>query len=110
MKETNLILSMIIPGPASPGNDIDVYLQPLIAELLELWTGVDAFDSTTKREFKLRAALLWTLNDFPALAYLYGWSTRGTYACPSCAGSTKSRFLSKGEKCCYMGHRMWLSQ
>lgn len=110
MKETNLILSMIIPGPDSPGNDIDVYLQPLIEELLQLWKGVDAFDATTNKDFKLRAALLWTLNDFPALAYLYGWSTRGTYACPSCAGSTKSRFLSKGKKCCYMGHRRWLPQ
>ena len=37
MKQTSLILSMIIPGPDSPGNDIDVYLQPLIDELLELW-------------------------------------------------------------------------
>jgi len=36
MKQTSLILSMIIPGPDSPGNDIDVYLQPLIDELLEL--------------------------------------------------------------------------
>lgn len=71
---------------------------------------MDAFDATTNKDFKLRAALLWTLNDFPALAYLYGWSTRGTYACPSCAGSTKSRFLSKGKKCCYMGHRRWLPQ
>ena len=26
MKQTSLILSMIIPGPDSPGNDIDVYL------------------------------------------------------------------------------------
>jgi hypothetical protein len=39
MKQTSLILSMIIPGPDSPGNDIDVYLQPLIDELLELWGG-----------------------------------------------------------------------
>ena len=110
MKETNLILSMIIPGPDSPGNDIDVYLQPLIEELSQLWEGVWTVDSTTNRKFKLKAALLWTLNDFPALAYLYGWSTRGTYACPSCAGSTKSFYLTKGKKMCYMGHRRWLPQ
>ena len=46
MKETSLILSMIIPGPASPGNDIDIYLQPLIDELLQLWDGVDTFDAS----------------------------------------------------------------
>ena len=78
--------------------------------LLQLWKGVWTIDSITNRKFKLRAALLWTLNDFPALAYLYGWSTRGTYACPSCAGSTKSFYLTNGKKMCYMGHRRWLPQ
>jgi hypothetical protein len=40
-------------------------------------------DASSKKKFTLRAALLWTINDFPALAYLYGWSTGGRYACPS---------------------------
>jgi len=34
MKQENYILSMIIPGPDSPGDAIDVYLQPLVEELL----------------------------------------------------------------------------
>ena len=38
MKSSSFILSTIIPGPTSPGNDIDVYLQPLIQELNELWS------------------------------------------------------------------------
>ncbi|KAL6659744.1 hypothetical protein ACP70R_002573 [Stipagrostis hirtigluma subsp. patula] len=108
MKQTSLILSMIIPGPDSPGNDIDVYLQPLIDELLQLWKGVETFDASSKKKFSLRAALMWTLNDFPALAYLYGWSTKGRYACPSCGGLTRSFVLKKGKKCSYMGHRRWL--
>jgi hypothetical protein len=36
MKQTSFILSLVILGPSSPGMDIDVYLQPLIDELLEL--------------------------------------------------------------------------
>jgi hypothetical protein len=108
MKQTSLMLSMIIPGPDSPGNDVDVYLQPLIDELLQLWKGVETFDASSGKEFPLRAALLWTINDFPALAYLYGWSTGGTYACPSCGPETKSFHLKKGKKMCYMGHRRWL--
>jgi phosphoribulokinase len=36
MKQMSFILSLVIPGPSSPGMDIDVYLQPLIDELLEL--------------------------------------------------------------------------
>jgi hypothetical protein len=110
MKQTSLMLSMIIPGPHSPGNDVDVYLQPLIDELLLLWKGVKTIDASTKEEFPLRAALLWTINDFPALAYLYGWTTSGTYACPSCGPATKSFRLKNGKKLCYMGHRRWLPE
>lgn len=65
-------------------------------------------DASSKKKFTLRAALLWTINDFPALAYLYGWSTGGRYACPSCGPATKSFYLKKGKKMCYMGHRRWL--
>jgi len=49
MNQTSLILSMIIPGPSSPGNDIDVYLEPLIDELLELWKGVQTKDACTRK-------------------------------------------------------------
>ncbi|RVW33938.1 hypothetical protein CK203_082982 [Vitis vinifera] len=30
MKQTFFMLSLLIPGPTAPGNDIDIYLQPLI--------------------------------------------------------------------------------
>ena len=42
MKDPYLIMSTLILGPKAPGNDIDVYLQPLIYKLKELWEiGVD---------------------------------------------------------------------
>ncbi|TYK24037.1 CACTA en-spm transposon protein [Cucumis melo var. makuwa] len=48
MKETNFFMSLLIPGPRSPGRKIDVYLQPLIEKLKELWTfGVHTYDSLT---------------------------------------------------------------
>ena len=37
MKKTFIMLSLLIPGPTTPRNDIDIYLQPLIDELNELW-------------------------------------------------------------------------
>jgi hypothetical protein len=37
MKQTSFILSLVISGPSSLEIDIDVYLQPLIEELHELW-------------------------------------------------------------------------
>ncbi|XP_019260867.1 PREDICTED: uncharacterized protein LOC109238842 [Nicotiana attenuata] len=86
-------------SPSSPGNDIDVYLRPLIEELKELWeTGIDTFDAETNQTFRMRAALLWTVSDFPALAMLSGWSTKGRLACPTCNYDTyKKSFDGKEE-------------
>ena len=36
MKMSSLILSLVVPGPSSPGIAIDLYLQPLIEELKKL--------------------------------------------------------------------------
>ncbi|XP_075077823.1 uncharacterized protein LOC142164229 [Nicotiana tabacum] len=109
MKPEYIMLSMIIPGPSSPGNDIDVYLQPLIAELKELWEfGVETFDAESNQMFQMRAALMWTISDFPALAMLSGWSTKGKFACPTCNYGTCSQYLKHSRKMCYMGHRAFL--
>ncbi|GJV66867.1 retrovirus-related pol polyprotein from transposon TNT 1-94 [Tanacetum coccineum] len=68
MKEGVIFLTLIIPGPHSPGKNIDVYLRPLIEELKILWKkdGVPTYDVSTEQNFQMRAALLWTINDFPA--------------------------------------------
>ncbi|XP_075658768.1 uncharacterized protein LOC142628587 [Castanea sativa] len=77
MKWSSLILSLVIPGPKSPGIAIDVYLQPLVEELRELWdVGVEAYDAFSKNVFQLHAALMWTVHDFPAYADVSGWSTK----------------------------------
>ncbi|XP_073049563.1 uncharacterized protein [Primulina eburnea] len=79
MKESNFILSSLIPGPEGPGDAIDVYLKPLIEELKESWElGIETFDASTRQNFKLHASLLWTINDFPAYGNLSGWSTKAT--------------------------------
>ncbi|XP_075097586.1 uncharacterized protein LOC107787862 [Nicotiana tabacum] len=109
MKQENFILSMLIPGPESPGDAIDVYLQPLMDELKELWeTGVETFDASTKQSFILHAALLWNINDFPAYANLSRWSKKGKLACPCCNKEISSIRLENGKKQCYMGHRRFL--
>jgi len=100
---------MIIPGPTAPGMNIDVYLQPLISELQELWNvGVRTFDISMKRSFVMQTTLIWTINDFPAYADLSGWSTRGPLTYPCCMHSTGSTWLTYRRKYCYMGHRQWL--
>lgn len=109
MKQPNFILSLIIPGSSSPRNKIDVYMQPLMKELKELWeVGVDTFDASTKEHFQLKASIFCTISDFPGYANLYGWSTKGKSACPVCRFETNSRWLYEGKKWCYMCHRRWL--
>ncbi|KAI5350713.1 hypothetical protein L3X38_003604 [Prunus dulcis] len=56
--------------------------------------------------FTLRAAVMWTVNDFPAYAMVSGWSTKGYMACPVCKEDVTSG-LHAG-KVCYLGHRRWL--
>ncbi|XP_049385806.1 uncharacterized protein LOC125849897 [Solanum stenotomum] len=75
MKDSYFMMPLLIPGPKSLGNDIDVYLQPMIEELKELWDGVETYDAHTKSNFLMRVALMWTINDFPAYGNLSGWST-----------------------------------
>ena len=62
-----------------------------------------------KKNFTLRAILLWTINDFPACAMLSGWSTKGKFACPYCHKDTDYLWLKHGRKHCYMGHHWFLS-
>jgi len=46
------MLSMMISGPKQPGNDIYVYLNPLIEDLKLLWNeGVDVFDVFKNESF-----------------------------------------------------------
>jgi hypothetical protein len=73
MKKQYLMLTLLIPGPHSPGKDMDVFLQPFVEELKELWeTEFRVRDGANDEVFRLRAALLWTINDFPARSYLSG--------------------------------------
>ncbi|GJZ15752.1 hypothetical protein Tco_0551429 [Tanacetum coccineum] len=68
MKESSFMSTLLIPGPKSPGKDIDVYLRPLIDDLKDLWAkpGVETIDVATGQKFNMRAMVLWTINDFPA--------------------------------------------
>ena len=65
---------MLILGPKSPGNNIDVYLQPLIDELKDLWLqGVETWDAKVKKNFTLRAVCFGQLMIFLHMAcYLVG--------------------------------------
>ncbi|CAL2271951.1 unnamed protein product [Prunus armeniaca] len=88
MKQTFYILYVLIDGPNA--------------------LGVDTYDASKNKMFKLLDALLRTISYFPAYANLSGWSTKGAKACPCCNKDTRSVWLTNRRKYCYMGHRPFL--
>jgi len=111
MKQSNFILSLLIPGKHAPGSDMDVFLQPLVDDLLDMFVkGVRTYDASKGEYFQLRAAVLWTIIDFPGLGYASGCVTTGEVACPDCHSYTCSHRLGNGSKTCYMGHRRFLDE
>ncbi|XP_058784274.1 uncharacterized protein LOC131659049 [Vicia villosa] len=98
-------------GPKQPGNDIVVYLSPLIDDLKVLWEeGVDVFDAHSGEQFNMRAMLFCTINDFPAYGNLSGYKVKGHKACPICEKDTCYNQLEKGKKTVYLGHRKYLNR
>nr|AAX95159.1 transposon protein, putative, CACTA, En/Spm sub-class [Oryza sativa Japonica Group]AAX96751.1 transposon protein, putative, CACTA, En/Spm sub-class [Oryza sativa Japonica Group]ABA92366.1 transposon protein, putative, CACTA, En/Spm sub-class [Oryza sativa Japonica Group] len=97
--------------PKQPGNDIDVYLRPLVKDLKQLWKkeGVPVWDEDKQEEFNLRALLFVTINDWPALSNLSGQSNKGYKACTHCMDETESTYLKHYRKVVYMGHRRFLA-
>ncbi|XP_059315491.1 uncharacterized protein LOC132066130 [Lycium ferocissimum] len=110
MTSPYIFLNCVIPGPRNPKVLIDVYLQPLIDELKQLWCeGVVTYDISTKSNFNMRASLMWTVNDFPAYGMLSGWMTAGKLACPHCMETSKAFTLKHGHKNSWFDcHRQFL--
>ena len=70
--------------------------------------GVETYNVVTNQTFMMRAFLLWTISDFPALAMLSRWITKGKWSYPTCNHNTCSKYLKHSHKMCYMGHRDFL--
>ena len=112
MKDPYMFMTLLVPGPNDPGKNLNVYLRPLIDELLHLWqVGVQTYDAFTKTNFTLRAALLWTMSDFPGLGMVSGWSTHGKMCCHVCMGEVKAKQLPHSRKSSFYGlHKGFLDK
>ncbi|KAL0403965.1 UNVERIFIED_CONTAM: hypothetical protein Sradi_2037300 [Sesamum radiatum] len=110
MKSEYIFLSLIIPDPANPKRLINVYLQPLIEELVQLWqVSTQTYDASRKEFFMMREALMWTVNDFLAYGMLSSWSIAGIMGCPIFMDNTWTFHLPHGRKACYFDcHRQFL--
>ena len=85
MKEPYFMLSLLIHNPYKPGNEIDIYLKPLVDELKELWEkGVKTYNAYSKEHFQMRATLLWTVHDYPGFGNVSGWRIKGYHSYYTC--------------------------
>ncbi|KAL0394989.1 UNVERIFIED_CONTAM: hypothetical protein Slati_4465100 [Sesamum latifolium] len=74
MTSEYIFLAIVIPDPSSPKHLVDVYLEPLIEELQNLWhVGVLTHDNAMNQTFMMRPALMWTVKAYP----LMGWRLDG---------------------------------
>ncbi|GJX10989.1 putative polyprotein, partial [Tanacetum coccineum] len=111
MKRKYIMMSLLIQGPKQPGNDIDVYLEPLIEDMKKLWdSGVEVYDAYKKEMFTLFAMIYCTISDFPAYGNLSGYGMKGEKECPICEKDTHSQWLTNCRKTVYMGHRRLLEE
>jgi hypothetical protein len=106
MGQSNYMLSLIIPSKKSPGKDFHVFMQPLIANMLKLWEGVSTYDAYECKHFKLRAAILWGIHDYPALGTMSGRSRGGYFACVHYDENPCSE--CQRNKIGFIGHRRFL--
>ncbi|XP_050121430.1 uncharacterized protein LOC126599134 [Malus sylvestris] len=107
MKNPFSFLTLLIPGPKAPINEIDVYLRPLVDELSKLWeNGFQTHDKMIESTFNLRGTVMWTINDFPAYRNLSSWSTHNKLACPVC--NEDGSYTKLRSKYCHIGHCHYL--
>ena len=69
----NICLIGIIPGPKEPEISVNSYLNPLVADLKELWVGKNLYISTTGCHSIVRCALICCSCDLPAGRKLCGF-------------------------------------
>ena len=73
MKNENIMLALIFLGRRKVKN-MDVYLQPLVDELKELWEEIHVYDVsrpiTTARSFTLYGIFYYTTHDYLGLIFL----------------------------------------
>ncbi|XP_050211471.1 uncharacterized protein LOC126661659 [Mercurialis annua] len=82
-------------GPKNPKDKLEV--------------GANTYDISTKQNFQMRAAFIWTVSYFPAYSMLSGWSTAGKLACPHCMDDSDAFSLTTGRKTSWFdNHRKFL--
>ena len=83
-KQENIILVGIIPGPKEPKLTINSYLEPLVDELKEFWSGVN-LTLPSDNNIKVRVCLICVTCDVPAIRKVCGFvGHKARLGCSKC--------------------------
>jgi len=84
-QQDNILCVGIIPGPKKPW-DADLFIYPLVQELLKLAVSVSAYDALSHSIFALHAYLITAFGDIPAVSMLMNMKGHnGVSPCRMCA-------------------------
>lgn len=106
-KRRYLLLTMLISRPKQPGNDIDVFLEPLMDDMKKLWEGVEMMDASVQKKFTLKAIIFVTIADYPGLFSLSG-QIKGKTGYVVCIDGTCYTYLKGSNKIVYKSHKRFL--
>jgi hypothetical protein len=103
-------MPLLIQGPRQPGNDIDVFLEPVIDELVKMFEKCveDVWDEYKKEHVTIKAALIATITDLTGQGSLSREKTKGYTRCVKCLDDTDAVQLPNNSKIVYMGHCRFL--
>jgi hypothetical protein len=103
-------LYVLILGKMSPTNEnIDVFIRPVVEELLQLWNGVVTQDFSKppgERRFPLRGILIWVFSDYPAYGLISGLCIHGYKGCSVC-GRVVTRTITDGRMMAAGSSMIW---
>ncbi|XP_015637678.1 uncharacterized protein [Oryza sativa Japonica Group] len=109
-KRKYILLSILIQGPRQPGINVDVFLEPLMEDMQELWEeGLRMWDEYRREHFTLHAIIFIMINDLLANFSLSG-QFKGKFGCLICIDKTSYKYLTSLTKGFYMRHRQFLPQ
>jgi hypothetical protein len=110
MKHKFIMMPLLINGLVHVSNDIDMYLQPLIDDLLVLWEkeGVRTWDEFQQQHFNLRAMLFIRIQDRSTLGSILRQTFKGYKVCTWCMDETGGIWLKHCKKVVYMCHHRFL--
>jgi hypothetical protein len=97
----------------STRNAFDVFIRPLVWDLLKLEDGVPTVDMSKnvgQRTFVLQCILMWTVHNFHAYELVSRQQAKGYKGCPICMEEMDAEHFGCLYKIVYMGHTYYLQQ